>query len=218
MENETKVAIPSYTHENSVEPYTVESLGGDFEISVPPENILMAVCAHHQARELIEDGVDVMIITLGGAAKSNSNTIEKLNELTDTEIPVLADTESNSLASNMRSLGKYEGNFFILCQEFSKTRTLIHSNYHLNDRGFTVKDWESYVDETEFTQFEADLIQELIDISDIPWTRELIERLLLIPLARLDPETGKTEYISFVRENIRGKKPEDNIFTKSGLD
>jgi hypothetical protein len=82
MKDIENIAIPSYTHENSVETYTLESIGEDFEISVPPENVLMAVCTHHLARELVEDGVDVMIITLGGAAKSNSQMIKKLNELT----------------------------------------------------------------------------------------------------------------------------------------
>lgn len=218
MENNEKVALPSYTHDGSVERYTTRSLGEDFEISVPPENVLMAVCAHHRAKELIEDGVDAIIITLGGAARSNSEVIVKLNELTDTEIPVIADTESNSLASNMKSLSKYEGTFFILCQDFAKTRTLIHSNYHLNDRNFMVKDWESYVNETEFTEFEASLIQELIDISGIPWTRKLIEKALLIPLARLDPATGKTKNISGKREQARNKNQEKNIFTITGTD
>ena len=51
-----EVAILSYEHDGSRERYHLDSLGEDFEINVPPENIYMAICAHHEVSKLINRG------------------------------------------------------------------------------------------------------------------------------------------------------------------
>jgi ribose 5-phosphate isomerase RpiB len=218
MRNETEIAIPSYTHEDSVEAYTVESLDSDFEITVPPENIILAVCAHHKAQEIIENGLDASIITLGGAAESNKKILEKLNDIKNIEIPIVSNTESNSLASNISSLSEYEEPFIIFCQGFTKTRTLIHTNYYLEKNEYEVIDWETYVESTGFSEFEADVLEEVISISGVPNVRKFLEKALLVPLARIDPKHGGVKFLTGVRELAREKNPDKNIFTKGGLD
>lgn len=218
MEKETKVTVPSYTHEGSVSPYCLEPLGEDFEISVRPENIIMGVCALHKAEELENEGIQTTIITLGGAANANKRILERLNDIKDTEIPIISSSESNSIASNISSLSNFDGPFVIFCQDFTKTRISIHSEYYLKEKDYKITDWESYIENTKFSDFEADLLEELISMSDIPYIRKLIEKALLVPLARLDPKNGGVKGLSSIRERVREEEPEENFFTKSGLD
>lgn len=212
----TNVAILSYEHDDSREPYYLETLGEDFEITVPPENVLMALCAHHQARQLKEQGVDASILTIGGCAVSNLKIIERINEITQTEISVIADSNSNSVASNIESLTEYDGEFIIMCQQFSRLRTYIHSKYYLKEDEFEIKPWESYVGENEFSDFERDLIGELNSLRHIPLQRKMGEGVL-VALAYMNPKDGFTKQIALLRQKVRDEDSEGNIFNKLGL-
>lgn len=210
------IAILSYEHEGSRESYHLNTLGEDFEITVPPENILMGMCAHHQARTLIEDGIEASILTVGGCAISNKRVIEKLNEKSGFEVFVQADCESNSVASNIESLTKYENPFIIICQKFAQLRTTIHSKYHLKDRDFSISAWETYIQKNDLNGFETDLFKELKELRHIPLQRKVAEGVLTV-LAYLDPKDGFTKRIALIRQKFREKDPEDNIFNKTGL-
>ena len=137
--NKVEMGFPGYTHPGSVAPYTLEDLGSNFEIYLPPENLIMAICIRHEALRLMTEGYQVEIVTLGGAAEENMKIIKRMNELTQEEIPVVANTLSNSLASNISSLADEEYNgcsFVIFCQEFTKKRTKRHAEYHLAGRDY----------------------------------------------------------------------------------
>ena len=211
-----EIAILSYEHDGSREGYYLESLGEEFEINVPPENVYMAICAHHEAKKLTEDGLEVSILTVGGSAISNKRIVDRLNEITETEIPVQADTSSNSVASNIESLTEYESPFIIICQKFAKLRAYIHSNCHLGKDKFELKDWETYIEENELSEFENSLIQELSSLRHIPVQRKIAEGVLTL-FAYLDPKDGLTTTIAALRQKLRRKDPKDNIFNKSGL-
>ncbi|MFA7628116.1 MAG: hypothetical protein WCY37_01705 [Candidatus Dojkabacteria bacterium] len=211
-----EIAILSYEHDASREVYKLDVLGEDFEINVPPENVLMAICAHHEAQKLIEEGVEASILTVGGAAISNKRIIERMNEITNCEVPVEADNSSNSVASNIESLVKYENPFIIICQKFAKLRTYIHSKYHLGKGEFELKDWETYLDTNQLSDFENSLVRELNELKHIPLQRKLVEGVLTV-LAYLDPEDGFTSCIALLRQKFREKNPKDNIFKKTGL-
>ena len=211
-----QIAIMSYGHENATEGYTLESLGEDFELTVPPENVLMAVCAHHQAKELIDQGIDASILTVGGAAESNMNIVLKINELTETNVPVRADRGSNSVASNIQTLKSYENPFIIVCQKFAELRTYIHSKYHLGKENFKTLSWESYIEGTKFSTFESNLLEELKGMSSVPLQRKVVEGVLTA-LAIIDPKNGGTKFVASVRQHLREKNPEENVFRKTGL-
>lgn len=215
MDNQ-KIAILSYEHDGSREKYHLDTLGEDFEIDVAPENILMGICAHHIARDLIDEGLEASILTVGDSAKSNKRVVERINDMTGAYVPVEADTSSNSVASNIESLSKHDNPFIIICQKFARLRTYIHSNYHLEKERFEIQDWETYVEENEFNDFEKELIQELNTIRHIPLQRKIAEGVLTL-LAYLDPEDGFTTKIAVLRQKVRGKKSKDNIFNKTGL-
>ena len=218
MENETgkTISVLSYEHDHSRDPYTLEALGEEFEIDVPPENVLMAVCAHHQAVELQKNNVEVSIMTVGGAAESNAKILEKINEITDTDVPIIPNKESNSVASNLESLSKENGPFVIICQKFAKLRTYIHSKYHLGKGNFELKDWEAYTSKNEFSDFENKLVSELRTLNHVPLQRKLMEGVLTV-LAYIDPKNGMTTAIAGLRKKLREENPEDNPFNKMGL-
>jgi hypothetical protein len=211
-----EIAILSYEHDSSRETYHLDMLGEDFEINVPPENILMAVCAHHEAQELMKEGIEASILTVGGAAISNKRIVERINELTNSEIPVEADNSSNSVASNIGSLAEHENPFIIICQKFAKLRAYIHSKYHLGKENFEIKDWETYVDDNQLSDFEKNLVSELKELNHIPLQRKIVEGVLTF-LAYLDPEDGFTSVIAALRQKLREEDPKDNFFNKSGL-
>ncbi len=211
-----EIAILGYEHDGSREAYKLDSLGEEFEVKVPPENILMAVCAHHEARKLIEEGEDAFILTVGGAAISNKRIMERINEITGKEVPVEADNSSNSIASNIKSLAERENPFVIICQKFARLRASIHANFHLGENRYQMKDWETYIKENELSSFERVLIQELGTLRYIPLQRKMVEGVLTI-LAYIDPEDGFTTQIALLRQKIRGKDPKDNIFNKTGM-
>ncbi|MFA5623393.1 MAG: hypothetical protein WC981_04145 [Candidatus Dojkabacteria bacterium] len=211
-----EIAILGYEHDGSREVYHLESLGEDFEINVPPENIYMAICAHHEANKLIGEGLEASILTVGGSAISNKRIVDRLNEMTGTDVPVEVDISSNSIASNIKSLVKYEVPFLIICQKFAKLRTYIHSNYHLNKEEFEIKDWETYIEESELDSFEEGLIKELSTLRHVPLQRKMAEGVLTL-LAYLDPEDGFTTKIASLRQKLRKGKPKDNFFNKTGL-
>jgi hypothetical protein len=211
-----EIAILSYEHDGSREGYHLDSLGEEFEINVPAENIYMAICAHHEARKLIDEGLEASILTVGGSAISNKRIVERINEITKSEVPVEADNSSNSVASNIQSLVKYENPFIIICQKFAKLRTYIHSNYHLGKGNFEIKDWETYIEENELSDFENRLIQELDTLKDVPLQRKMVEGVLTF-LAYIDPKDGFTTAIAALRQKVRGKNPKENIFNKTGL-
>lgn len=77
-----EIAILSYEHDGSRERYHLDTLGEDFEIDVAPENILMGICAHHIARDLIDEGLETSILTVGGSTRSNKRVVEKINDIT----------------------------------------------------------------------------------------------------------------------------------------
>ncbi len=214
--DEREIAILSYEHDASREAYSLEALGEDFEIDIPPENVLMALSAHHEARKLIEEGVEASILTIGGAAISNKRIVERINEITNCDIPVEADNSSNSVASNIQSLTEYDNPFIIICQKFSKLRTYIHSKYHLGEGKFEIKDWETYLENNEMGDFENSLVKELNQLKHIPLQRKLVEGILTA-LAYLDPENGFTTTIALLRQKFREKNPKDNFFNKAGL-
>lgn len=211
-----EIAILSYEHDGSREGYHLDSLGKEFEINVPAENVYMALCAHHEARKLIEEGIDASILTVGGCAVSNMRIIERINELSNFEVHVEADNSSNSIASNIESLVQYESPFIIICQKFARLRTYIHSHYHLGKGNFEVKDWETYIEENEMNDFESKLIQELDSLREVPIQRKMVEGVLTL-LAYIDPKDGFTKSIASLRQRLRGKNPKENIFNRSGL-
>lgn len=211
-----EIAILSYEHNASREPYSLETLGEDFEIDVPPENVLMALSAHHEARKLIEEGIGASILTVGGAAASNKRIVERINDITHCEVPVEADDSSYSLASNIESLKEYKNPFIIICQKFAKLRTYIHSKYHLGGGNFEVKDWETYLENHQMSNFENNLVEELSQIKHIPLQRKLVEGILTV-LAYLDPKDGFTSTVALLRQKYREQNPKDNFFNKIGL-
>lgn len=211
-----EIAILGYEHDGSRELYHLDTLGEDFKINVPPENIYMAICAHHEAKRLIDEGLEASILTVGGSAISNKRILDRINDMTGTEVPVEADISSNSIASNIKSLVKYENPFIIICQKFAKVRTYIHSRYHLNKGEFEIKDWETYIEENELNDFEKELVQELSTLRHIPLQRKMAEGVLTL-LAYLDPEDGFTTKIASLRQRLRKSKPKDNSFNKIGL-
>jgi len=217
MSEAKDITILSYEHEGSVEPYCLETLGEDFEINVPPENVLMALCAHHEARILGAQGVNVVIQTVGGCAESNTRIIEKLNEITESDIPVYPNTESNSTASNIESLKGYPFPFVVVCQNFAKSRANIHANYQLGKDSALLIGWEEYFKRGQFSEKEIGLISEVWQRCHVPIQRKLIEKGFLLPLAIIDPEHGGTTVISSLREKLRKKNPTKNIFNKTGL-
>lgn len=211
-----EIAILSYEHDGSREGYYLDTLGEDFEINVPPENIFMAICAHHEASKLIDEGLEASILTVGGSAVSNKRIVDRINEITNSDVPVEADNSSNSVASNIQSLVKYENPFIIICQKFAKLRTYIHSNYHLGKGEFEIKDWETYIEENELNDFENRLIQELDTLRSVPLQRKIAEGVLTL-CAYLDPRDGLTTAIAALRQKVRGKDPKGNVFNKTGL-
>jgi hypothetical protein len=163
METEQKqrtIAVLSYGHENAVDAYTLESLGKEVELNVPPENVVMGVVAYNQAVEMQEEGLEPLIVTAGGCAESNKAIIERLNELNETEIKVEANTESNSVASNIKSLKEYTAPYTIICQKFAKLRTWIHSKYHLAEGNFNLLDFETSVRKDQFSKINAKILKE----------------------------------------------------------
>lgn len=211
-----EIAILSYEHDASREVYKLDAFGEDFEINVPPENVLMAVCAHHEARKLIEEGFEASILTVGGAAISNKRIVERINEITNSEVPVEADNSSNSIASNIESISQHKTPFVIICQKFARLRTSIHANFHIGKDKYQIKDWETYVEENELNEFESRLIKELEILRDIPLQRKMVEGILTI-LAYIDPENGFTTQIALLRQKFRSKNPRENIFNKTGM-
>ena len=211
-----EIAILSYEHDASRGVYHLDVLGEDFEINVPPENVFMALCAHHEAQNLIEEGLEASILTVGGASISNKRIVERINEVTNSEVPVEADNSSNSVASNIESLTKYDNPFIIICQKFAKLRTYIHSNYHLGKNNFEIKDWETYINNNQLNDFENSLVEELSELKHIPLQRKMVEGVLTL-LAYLDPKDGFTSLIALVRQKFRERNPKDNFFNKTGL-
>jgi hypothetical protein len=220
MEDETNIAVPSYKHEHAVQSYKIESLGDDFEIDIPPQNVLMCVCAFNIARREREEDNDVAIVTTGGTAQSNQKILKRMNEISGEEIRVITTEKSNSIATNISSLNKLRGRFVILSQEFAKGRTSNHSGHFLRNREFNIRAWEKYIVDTEdeiFSNFEWDIIKEVAPLLNVPYSRTIIE-LGLRGLAFIDPSGSLIQRIANRREEERKRKPKKNIFTKTGTD
>ena len=223
MENEkntTNVGVLSYTHEHSVESYTINSLGEDFEVDIPPQNVLMCVCAYNIARTQKEIGSEGRIITVGGTAKTNKRILERMNSITGDDIEIISLEESNSIGTNISSLSKIPGDIIILSQEFAKWRTKRHSQHYFKNNNFQVKAWEEFISENDvldFSKFEWSVIEEIAPILKVPYNRTVVE-LGLIGLALVNPSGSIIQIIANKRETKRKENWKTNIFTKTGTD
>jgi hypothetical protein len=220
MEEEKFVAVSSYKHEQSVPSYNVNSLGEDFEVDIPPQNVLMCVCAYNIARTQREIDGQGRIITVGGTAKTNKKILERMNSITGDDIEVISLKESNSIGTNISSLSKIPGDTIILSQEFAKWRTKRHSQHYFKNNNFQVKAWEEFISENDvvdFSKFEWSVIEEMAPMLEVPYNRTVVE-LGLMGLALVNPSGRIIQGVANIREKLRKKKPKKNIFTKTGTD
>jgi hypothetical protein len=223
IEKPTNVVALSYTHEHSVDSYVINSLGEDFEVDIPPQNVLMCVCAYNIARTQKEIGGVGRIITVGGTAKTNKKILERMNSITGDDIEIISLDKSNSIGTNISSLSKIPGYSIILSQEFAKQRTYRHSKHYFDNEDFTVKAWEEHIDydeekeEIKFSELEKAIIGEVADKLKVPYNRTIVE-LGLMGLALVNPSGSMIQWVANIREKLRKKKPKKNIFTETGTD